>query len=763
MTITGSKHRAWQRLLSLAIILFLLVAAVSAIPVVREFQLRVADTYFRTTPPPLQPSPVVLVLIDDESLAVYGRWPWSRTRLAELVRKLDGAGAQVIGLDILFSEPQSEAADRDLADALRHSRRAVLVDKIGTYPDGPRWIEPLPVLAETAAGVGHSQAALDSDGLCRRFPLRELTINGPRLAFALEVARRVNSARVAEFLSSYGVTEQEAGASIIAAPPVLATIAFRRDVFQTVSVADVLQERSLANLRGRPVLLGFGPTEISDRLSTPLTGPWPASGVEIHAQILDSVLSGRSLRPLPRSATVVLLFLTCVGAVTFFRNRRGWSVVVWAVCLGAIGYFAGWLAFVLASRAVPIGFMLLATIFAPLVVFAADFVLVERSVRTQMQRLREWLVQQRRDEISDDSEDLASNLDLLQELQTQLGSLYELHDRLLEATHDAIAIFDAGGSLILQNRVFATLFRSELQLTRRKELQAEIQWLEDAPQLEPEKAFEGEAHVSNELFSVRLAPLPPTTLSPTGGTIWTLTSLKTREERDRSRAETLGFITHELRTPLTSIQGFAELMMQYPISPRFSGAPETIFRESKRLQAVIESYLDVLRLDSGARPLQREEVCVDDLVRHVFELLFPLAASKQMKLTWRGDDAFAASGDPALLSGAVLNLVSNAIKYGETGSEIRVGCARIANEVVISVHNRGAPIDSLDLPKLFATYYRGNFGRERAPGWGLGLAFVKRIAEKHGGCARVESSAAGTTFSIHLPAAVAVAVAKDAS
>lgn len=763
MTVTAPKHRAWQRLLLLAAILFLLVAGLSAIPVVREFQLRLADTYFRTTPPPLRPSPVVLVLIDDESLAAYGRWPWSRTRIAELVRRLDLAGAQVIGLDVLFSEPESEAADKDLADALRQSRRTVIVDKIGAYPDGPRWIEPLPVLTVTAAGVGHAQATLDSDGLCRRFPPRELTIDGPRLAFALEVARHVDATRVAEFLSGYGVTEQESGASIIAAPPMLAAIAFRRDAFQTVSVVDVLQGRSLPSLRGRPVLVGFGPTEISDRLSTPLTEQWPASGVEIHAQILDSILNGRTLNPLPLTATIVLLFLTCGGAVTVFRNRKGWSVVVWVVCLGAIVYFAGWLGFVLASRIVDIGSLLLAVIFGPLVVFAADFVLVERSVRTQMQRLREWLVQQRRIELSEDPDDLASNLDLLQELQTQLGSLYELHARLLEATHDAIAIFDAEGKLILQNRIFATLCRSQLQLISRQELQEEIQWLEEDPQLEPGKAFEGEAHVCNELFSVRLAPLPPTTLSPSGGTIWTLTSLKAREERDRSRAETLGFITHELRTPLTSIQGFAELMMQYRDSSQLSSAPETIFRESKRLQALMESYLDVLRLDSGARPLRREDLCVDDLVRHVFDLLLPLASSKRMQLTWQGDDAFAASGDPALLSGAVLNLVSNAIKYGEAESEVRVCCLREANEVVISVHNYGESIDGLDLPSLFAPYYRGRSGREDAPGWGLGLAFVKRIAEKHGGYVRVESSGGGTTFSIHLPAVVAVAVVKDTS
>ena len=762
MTTARPRQREWWRTLSLAAILFLVVMTMTAIPVVRDFQMRIADTYFRTAPPPLQPSPVVLVLIDDESLREYGRWPWSRARVAELVRNLDRAGAQVIGLDILFSEPQSAGIDRELADALRENRRTIIVDKIGMYPDGPHWIEPLPVLAGAALGVGHAQAVLDSDGLCRRFPLEEMTIDGPRLAFALEVARHIDAQRTAQFLAAYGISAQD-DRSTITAVPTLAPIYFRRDAFQSISAAAVLQGRDLGKLRGQPVLVGFGPTEISDRLSTPLTGQWPASGVEIHAQILDSVLSGRALHPLPESASLVLLFATCVAAVLFFRNRRGWQVVIWVTCLGGMVYFAGWSAFVLGSRILAVGPMLLAVVFAPVAVYAADFVLVERSVRKQMQLLRQWLVQRRRYELREDPDDIARNLELLQELQVQLGSLYELHETLLDATRDAIAIFDTDGKLILQNRLFARIFRSHQQLTSMHELEAEIRWLEEEARVQERNAVESEAYVGNELYSMRLIPLPPTTLSPKGGTIWILTSLKARDERDRSRAEALGFITHELRTPLTSIQGFAELMMEYPNSPQCAGAPETIFRESKRLLALIYSYLDVLRLDAGARPLKREDVPVQEVVRQVFEILRPLAASNQMRLTWQGEDAIAASGDSALLSGAVLNVVSNAIKYGDPGSEIRVGCVQDNGEqVAISVHNYGRPIDGADLPNLFSPYYRGSHERGSAPGWGLGLAFVKRIAERHGGRVHVESSDAGTTFTIHLPAAMPIVAVKDA-
>ncbi len=99
-------------------------------------------------------------------------------------------------------------------------------------------------------------------------------------------------------------------------------------------------------------------------------------------------------------------------------------------------------------------------------------------------------------------------------------------------------------------------------------------------------------------------PLPPTRLSPGGGTVVTFTNLQTRVERDRARSEALAFITHELRTPLASIQGFADLLIRYPGSPDCEGAPDTILSDSKRLLALIHSYLDVLRLDAVAKPLE---------------------------------------------------------------------------------------------------------------------------------------------------------------
>jgi signal transduction histidine kinase/CHASE2 domain-containing sensor protein len=755
----GARHRGWGQICGLGLLLFALIATLSTVSSIHDWQLRFSDTFFRLSPAPRQASPVVLVTIDDDSLQRYGRWPWSRILLARLTNNLTKAGAEVVGLDILLLEPQSREADEALRGALE-AGRAVIVDKIAAFPDGFHWVEPLPQFARASAAVGHAQAPLDVDSVCRRYPPRELTLDGSRWAFAVEVARRIDAARTAAFLHSYGVPVTDDNAAVIRAKPMLVQIPYRTGGFDTISARAVLDGLDPTRVRGRPVLVGFGTTEIGDRLSTPLHPEFPTPGVEVHAQILDGILTGRTLRDIPLWAGAGTLLATCVAAVAIFRNWHGVASLTALLVSSLVVYGMGLLTFVWAARVLPVGAMLLAVVGAPLVVYAGDFVRVEKSVTEQLLALRSWLALRGKNGGSRDKTDLSWRLELLQQLQTELGALYELHKTLLESTQDLVAIFDEHGRLLLKNQPFARAYQLEAgsSLTLH---QARERWIpSDGTRLVPNGAVEeGEVTIDNELYSVRVGPLPPTHLSPKGGAILTLTSLRTRVERDRARAEALGFITHELRTPLSSIQGFAELMMRYPSSPACSAAPETIFRESKRLLALISSYLDVLRLEAGAKPVSSSLVELDGIVQQVFDILRLPAQAAGMRLVFDQQDPVSVIGDEPLINGAILNLVSNALKYGTSGSDIRVRCFRANEEVIISVHNQGKPIAKEEIARLFDPYYRASNAEKNKTGWGLGLAFVKRIAEKHGGAVRVENQASGILFEIHLPAHTESAVA----
>ena len=173
----------------------------------------------------------------------------------------------------------------------------------------------------------------------------------------------------------YGDTTEMAQAK-----PVLVPIPYRRGEFDTIPARMVLEGLDSSAIRGRPALVGFGSTEIGDRLNTPLHPEFPTPGVEVHAQILDSILTGRKLHPIPLWLTGLILLTTCALAVAAFRSWRGSAAVGVFAGMAAAVYAIGLLTFILGSRVLPAGSMMLAVILAPLLVYAADFVLVERSV-----------------------------------------------------------------------------------------------------------------------------------------------------------------------------------------------------------------------------------------------------------------------------------------------------------------------------------------------------------------------------------------------
>jgi len=225
-----------------------------------------------------------------------------------------------------------------------------------------------------------------------------------------------------------------------------------------------------------------------------------------------------------------------------------------------------------------------------------------------------------------------------------------------------------------------------------------------------------------------------------------------RRQRDQARSEALSFVTHELRTPLISIQGFSELLMRYPNSPASGEAPATIFRETNRLVAMINTYLEVLRLDAGARPVRLARTNVRKMVEHVEKVVKPLAASAKVPVTveLNCEDEYVLC-DETLISGALLNLVSNAIKYGGGEAGVRVRVSTSADEMQFEVQNSGPVIPEAELQQLFERFYRPARS-ESIPGWGLGLSFVRRISQQHGGRVHVSSNeTSGTSFAFTLP------------
>ena len=185
---TQAQPITWGRWIRLNAILLGLVCLVSLSFPVSTLSQKLNDFFFRLRRPLPTSSHVALVLIDDATLEQHGRWPWPRAELAKLIRAVSAQNPKAIGVDVLLPELEDEQNDSALTSAIQSAPNIVLATKISTSPTGNLWMDPLPRFAQAAKGVGHVQAIIDFDGLCRSIPVQEPSADGLRSAFALKLA-----------------------------------------------------------------------------------------------------------------------------------------------------------------------------------------------------------------------------------------------------------------------------------------------------------------------------------------------------------------------------------------------------------------------------------------------------------------------------------------------------------------------------------------------------------------------------------------------
>jgi signal transduction histidine kinase/CHASE2 domain-containing sensor protein len=786
---SNQMHLQTKRWLLLNVLLLVLVGLLSLSYPVEELSRRTGDTYFRLRGSQGTSPHVSLIVIDDASLERYGRWPWKRSLLAQVVRAASAEHPKALGLDILLSETEDETNDRELAKALKDAGNAVLVAKISNSPQGRLWVEPLPLFAQNAVAVGHAQAALGPDSICRSIPARELSLEGPRWAFALEVARAASGAileddgrelRIGDRkIPTVGSSSRAVVAGVKSESLRFLPIDYRGQIapgetsppFFAVSVEDLLDGKAGGQLQGKAVLIGFGSTEIDDRIPTPVSDRLPMPGVEIHANLVDAILAGRNLRPLNGWLNLLAL---CAFSLT-----STWVVLRWPVWRGlaaltallAVGLAASYLVFTWMHILVGLGPFLCVALLAGPLAQLQNLVLMDRGLTQGLRQLqialktaelvkKDSLSAALREELRPKAEDLHWKVSLLRQLQSELSSLYALDETLLEAMQEGLAVFSVDGRVIFRNPKWQSFCeKQEWEATADLDVfgaaLGEPGWRDLRKSLAtPGVWLDSEVYLGEGLWRLRAVRLKRTSASDALDFIMVVVMDQTaRMERDRARAEALGFVTHELRTPLVSIQGFAEYLLRYSKERASSEAAATIFQESGRLVAMINTYLDVLRLEAGARPMRKETFQVGDTIKQVARVIQPIAQASGIKVKAEiAADLPALQGDPHLIEGALLNLVSNAIKYSARGSEVKLRAEVEGGGVMLEVWNPGPAIPPDELVRLFEPFYRRNEQEETARGWGLGLAFVKRIAEQHGGKAEARSeSGAGTSFRISLP------------
>jgi signal transduction histidine kinase len=231
-------------------------------------------------------------------------------------------------------------------------------------------------------------------------------------------------------------------------------------------------------------------------------------------------------------------------------------------------------------------------------------------------------------------------------------------------------------------------------------------------------------------------------------------------QEERLRSDFISMLSHEIRTPLTSIRESVNMVgeeVMGPITDRQRRFLEIAGSEIGRICDLLNHLMQASRLEPGALKLHPDRVDSFAIVASCIESLKPAAEVKQIEITSEvPPETPDVLGDAQYLQQVFLNLMGNAIKFSDSGSQVwvRVSSNSKQDELVFRIVDNGPGILEEDQVKLFSKYYRAPSVRDHLDGVGLGLSITKNIVEAHNGTIWVESQVGhGTTFSFTLPLA----------
>jgi GAF domain-containing protein len=228
------------------------------------------------------------------------------------------------------------------------------------------------------------------------------------------------------------------------------------------------------------------------------------------------------------------------------------------------------------------------------------------------------------------------------------------------------------------------------------------------------------------------------------------------EIASQHKSQFVANMSHELRTPLAAILGYAELMQEgfyESQGPKSLDALTRIRSNGKHLLGLINTVLDIAKIESGQFTLNMSEYAIESVVETVRAATESLAQNKKLWLTTSVDKSLPVGlGDEQRLTQVLLNLVGNAIKFTDAGEVSIAAGARNGNFAVsVTDTGPGIPLDQQD--RIFDQFHQADSSLTKAKGGtGLGLAIAKQIVEMHGGRIWVVSTPGkGSTFQMELP------------
>jgi signal transduction histidine kinase len=236
------------------------------------------------------------------------------------------------------------------------------------------------------------------------------------------------------------------------------------------------------------------------------------------------------------------------------------------------------------------------------------------------------------------------------------------------------------------------------------------------------------------------------------GTIIDLADVTELRAAQREREEVLRFLSHDMKSPATSLLGLAQLQRDPARALAHHELSQRLDLLALRVLTLVDNFVALARAES-ADPATFDRFDLRDAVQDAYDEVWAAAQARKIAISPAvSEDPCMVSGDRQLLARAIINLLSNAIKFSAPGSRVELLCEHAGANAVVSIVDDGPGVEPERRAALFLRFSRGVHRGSDPGGAGLGLAFVRVVAEKHGGVAWAEHEREqGTVFRISLP------------
>jgi CHASE2 domain-containing sensor protein/signal transduction histidine kinase len=798
------RHLALREWLILAIGLLVLAAILIFTQSLKRFDQSLYDKLLQTQSRAAR-SDIVIIAIDDFSIAELGKWPWRRDIHAQLLQKLSEAKPKAIGFDVIFAEAEHGNAnnvvsgDSLLAAAMLNAGNVVIPLANVDAGSGLQAGLPIPQFANAARGVGHNHIELDDDGVARSVYLKEGTQGQWWPHFTLSLydlgrgqARDINATDLAgtvkydqEFTYSAGIWHRNWRMHI----PYYGGSGH----FTSIPYVSVLRgEVSNDIFRDKYVLIGATAQGMADAFPTPVTSnEGVLSGVEINANILASLLDQRSILPSNNAQTLAFTALILLLALSsfLFASPRVALVTVLGLTLSCILAcavllrFGFWIAPGAAIVVLIIAYPLWGwrRLEAAIVFLGQEFVLLDQEPNL----------------LPEPSVDISTNDGVPTPAQTQIQDRLERHIQAMRAAvrrvrdlrqfvtdslhslPDATMVTTIDGNVVLTNPAAVEYFKSigmphvidtlvpylfsnmSQPHTEYLVQPQQFSWwhILDLDQTELlSKGVEVEDPKGRDLI-IKSAPCY-TSKKVLIGWIISLIDISEIRQAERRRDEMLHFISHDMRAPQASILALIEMQKNPDTAIEHQEFLKRIEKASNTTLSLADSFVHLAHAE--ATEYRFQEVDLQDLLLDATEEMWTLAKNKRITLHNEiPEGEYPVRVDRSLMTRVLTNLLSNAIKYSPTDTTVTCSLGfttrNLNDYVVCTIQDQGYGIARADQSRLFQRFQRFSFGRGpdqiKNDGVGLGMVFVKTVIDRHFAQIRFTSiPGEGTCFTIEIPA-----------